>query len=69
MCQDSKFEASVGGGRGQLTIAAKQPGGPVTTCLGKVLHVTKLERNLISERQRSLMSGLLLVKSPTVAHL
>ena len=35
----------------------------------KILHVPKLERNLISERQVSLMSGLLFVKSPTVAHL
>ena len=41
----------------------------MTFVLGKVLHVPKLERNLISERQASLMSGLLFVKSLTVAHL
>ena len=37
----------------------------MTISLGNVLHVPKLERNLISERQASLMSGLLFVKSPT----
>ena len=35
----------------------------------KNFHVPKLERNLISERQASLMFGLLFVKNPTVAHL
>ena len=34
-------------GCGQLEIMAGQPGGPVTIYLGKVLHVPKLERNLI----------------------
>ena len=41
----------------------------MTTSLGKLLHVPKLERSLISERQVSLMSVLLFVTSPTVAHL
>ena len=48
---------------------AEQPGGSVTIFFGKVLYVPSLERNLISERQASLMSGLMFVKSPTVAHL
>ena len=56
-------------GCGQLEVMAEQPGGLVTISLGKVLHVPQLERNIISERQASLMSGLLFVKSPTVAHL
>ena len=56
-------------GSGQLEIVAEQPGGPKPISLGKLLHVSKLERNLISERQASLMSGMLFVKSPTVAHL
>ena len=56
-------------GCGQLEIVAEHPGGPVTIPLGKVLHVPKLERSHISERQASLMSGLLFVKSPTVAYL
>ena len=37
--------------------------------LRKVLNVPKLERNLIFDHQASLMSGLLVVKSPTVVHL
>ena len=41
----------------------------MTISLGKVLHVPKLERNPISERQVSLMSGMVFVKSPMVAHL
>ena len=53
---------------GQLEIGAEQPGVPVTISLVKVLHVPKLERNFISEHQASLMSGLLFVKSLTVAH-
>ena len=56
-------------GRGQLEIVAEQPGGSVTISLRKVLHVPKLERNLISEHQVSLMSGMVFVKSPMVAHL
>ena len=56
-------------GSGQLEIVAEQPGGPTTIPLGKVLHVPELGRNLISERQASMMTGLLFVKSPTVAHL
>ena len=56
-------------GCGQLQVVTEQPGGPVIISLGKVLHVPKLECNPISERQASLMSGLLFVKSPTVAHL
>ena len=47
----------------------EQPGRSVTISLGKALHVPKLQRNFISERQASLMSGLLLVKSPMVTHL
>ena len=53
----------------QLEIVAEQAMGPVTCSLGKVLHVLKLERNLISQRQASLVSGLLFVKRRTVAHL
>ena len=56
-------------GCGQLKIVAEQLGGPVTISLGKVLHVFKLESNLFSERQASLMSGLLFVNNPTIAHL
>ena len=56
-------------GSGQLGIVAKQPGGPVIVSSGKVLHVPKLERIPISERQASLKSGLLLVKRPKAAHL
>ena len=56
-------------GCGQLEIVAEQPGGPVTISFGKVCHVSKLEHNLISERQASLMSKLVFVKSPTVTHL
>ena len=37
-------------GCGQLDIVAKQPGGPVTICLGKVIHVPKLERNVADVR-------------------
>ena len=48
---------------------AEQPGGPVPISMRKVLHVPKLQCNFISERQASLMSELLLVKSPTVTHL
>ena len=43
--------------------------GTVTISLGKVRHVSKLEHNLVSERQASLMSKLVFVKSPTVTHL
>ena len=57
------------GGSKQLEIVAKQPGGQVVISLGKVLHVPNLERILISERQASLKSGLLIVKRPKVAHL
>ena len=39
-------------GSGQLEIVVEQPGGPKTISLGKVLHVPKLERHLISEPQR-----------------
>ena len=53
----------------QGEIVAEQARGPVTCSLGKVLHVLKLEGNPISERQASLMSGLLFVKRRTVAHL
>ena len=42
---------------GQLEIVAEKPGGAVIIPMGKVLHVPKLERNLISERQASLVSG------------
>ena len=56
-------------GCGQLEVVDEQPGGPVTTPLGKVLHVPKPERSLIFERQASLMSVLLFVKRFTVAHL
>ena len=56
-------------GCGQLEIVAQQPEGSVTIFLGKVLHVPKLERNLISEREVLLMSGMVFVKSPMVAHL
>ena len=41
----------------------------MTISFGKALHVPKLERNLISEHHASLMSGLLFVINPTVAHL
>ena len=66
ICRDSKREAAACGGvrtagdRGQTT------GGNIS--VGKVLHVPKLKCNLIFKRQMSLMSGLLFVKSPAVAH-
>ena len=53
----------------KLQIAAERLGKPVNIPLRKVLRVPKLERNLISERQVLLMSRMLFVKSPTVAHL
>ena len=49
----------------QLEIGAEQPAVLVTISLREV----KLERSLISERQASLMSGLLFMKGPTIAHL
>ena len=45
-------------GCGQLEIVTEQPGEAVTITLGKILHVLRLERNLISEHPASLMSGL-----------
>ena len=56
-------------GCGQLEIVAEKPGGLVSISLEKVLHMPKLERHIIYERQTSPMSGMLFVKSPTVAHL
>ena len=56
-------------GFGKLEIVAEYPKGPVTFSLGKVLNGPKLERNLISERQVSLIFGLLFVKRPMDANL
>ena len=56
-------------GCGKVEIVAEYPKGPVTFSLGKVLNGPKLERNFISERQASLISELLLVKSLMDAHL
>ena len=56
-------------GCGQLAIVPEQPGGSVIISLGNVLYVPKLECNLIFDRQALFMSGLLFVKSSTVAHL
>ena len=69
MRRDSTQEAAAGGGVWTAGNHGQTTGGLVTISLGKVLHVPKLERNLISERKASLVSGLLFMKSPTAAHL